>query len=105
MKIKVGMKIFMLNDYDKKTLIEEEIIKVGRKYFYTGDKWYNKYDIETMRSADHRRTEVFLSEQELFDNKEAERLRNDISKLIRHTRTLDNLNLEQLRRIRDILKE
>ena len=109
MKLKVGMKIYMLNDNNKKALeeriIEKEIIEVGRKYFYTGTNWFDKYEINTMTTVDYRSKKVFLSKQELFDNEEKQELKFDIYQFMNQTRKLDKLSLGQLRRIKNILQE
>lgn len=87
---------------------EAKVIKVGNKYFEVEQTYGRqvKYELETLRESGdtNYRNIVYLSEQDILDEKEF----NSLSKIIRDK--IDRygklpFTLDQLRRINNILNE
>lgn len=105
MKIEVNQTMYLI-EYDyrgsKKETQAVKVSKVGRKYFELEGKPYNRYDIKTLREVkDHvYKNQCYLSIQEIEDDRELNRLTNEISQFFRY-RT--KLTIEQLREISKII--
>ncbi|WP_299831419.1 hypothetical protein [uncultured Metabacillus sp.] len=116
-KIIVGQKVYLkpVNNaarYGNKEIREQEIVKVGRKYFFVGSKgearerWMIKFSIEDLRQVTEYANdwELYFSEQEILDEEETEEIWNDL-RLIFGSYGRPTLSLDKLRRIKEIVSE
>ena len=110
-ELKVGRKVFLkpVNNmvrYGYNKILESEITKVGRKYFYIKQFPKNKYRIEDLEEESEYVPdwEVYFSRQEILDEREYEKLFIVISSKFDFMAKKD-LTLDQLIRINDIINE
>ena len=112
-ELKVGQKVYLkpVNNAARHSneIVEAEIIKVGRKYFEV-DKGYHysrKYHISDLKQATDMVAdyEVYMSKQEILDEREINSLYFEIGKKFRGVGTTLDLTLSQLRRIKEIISE
>ncbi|MDR4910655.1 MULTISPECIES: beta barrel domain-containing protein [Bacillus] len=116
-KIKVGATVYLkpVNNaarYGRKDILEKNVLKKGRKYFYVGNTGETetrrmfKFSLEDMThvteySADW---ELYLSKQEIIDQEEKKKLIFDIRSVFDRWSSVD-LTLDQLRRVHAIISE
>lgn len=115
--IYVGRKVYLTLGYnrsrnsDPNTIIESEIIKVGRKYFEIDVEKYNKpkFYIEDLKQVTEYCVDyiVYLEKQIILDQREFSNIVSNIKKVFGNYRYSEpkKLTLDQLRRIDKILKE
>ena len=115
-ELKVGQIVFLkpvgnaaryVRDDILNNLIETEITKIGRKYFYVSKFRDKKFSLENMADKldyGYRRDyEVYTDIQDIKDEIEIARLNSEIKKTFDNWRS--GLTLEQLRRIKNIIEE
>jgi hypothetical protein len=85
---------------------EDEVVKIGSKYFYLGNCRENKFSIQTLKAIDNvcSNYRVYLSMQDIYDEHEFNELHNLIRKFFDVYNGLP-LSLDQLRRIKAIIDE
>lgn len=116
-RIKVGIKVYLkpVNNaarYGNKEIIEKEILKVGRKYFFVGikgettERWMTKFNIMDLRQVTQYANdwELYFSKQEILDEEEKEEIWRDL-RLIFGGYGRPTLSLDKLRRIKEIVSE
>lgn len=110
----VGMKVFSLNvgnaDHRKEQVLTEVVVTyVGRKYFTVQgeNNWRGtRYYIDNWRDAtgDNPHSQLYASEQEWLDEKEAKNLCAYIEKNFNYGRNQAGLSLDAIRRIAAIIE-
>ena len=110
-KLEVGQKVFikpMGNAARYSKEIKEGVVtKVARKYFWLDGFYKERFFIDSMVNDGHGYSSdyaVYLSAQEIEDEREAESLRKEIVKLFEWSSSA-RLTIDQMRRIIAITKE
>ena len=114
-KVRVGQMLFMAvhsthraNQDDIETK-DVEVVKVGRKYFYTDHSIYTQHYIHNWkeRTQYSQSTTLYDCEKEYIDQKRSMKLRHKLRELFssmwNHNQV--NLTLDQLERINMIIQE
>lgn len=118
-KPKVGQIIYSLNignevsKYSPQELTEVVVRKVGRKYFYAGrPDWPERMDKKYFISSWSQQNGGYMPTSALYETQQEwldEKEKNDLFRMIRKdyfsTFREKDINLEKLRKIRDILDE
>lgn len=114
-KPKVGDIVYSLNVGNaarsrKKELTEFVVQKVGRKYFYAGKegcpKWMMyKYDLESWHEVNNysATSKLYKSKQEYLEQGEMQEICASIAKIFDWGKNHRHLNLETLRKIRELM--
>lgn len=109
-KIEIGRKIYLkpINNASRYSneILEAEVVKVGRKYFEINRGAVKKYYIETLQPVSEYVPDykIYFSEQEIFDEREYDKLLSQIRSKFDMWAKKD-LTLEQLRKITKIIAE
>lgn len=106
-KIKVGDTLY---SYVKGVIKKEKVKKVGRIYFYINSDYNNNYpySLETLQynnkeGYSQRNSQLYKTEQEIFDILEKDNLLNDIGNYFKYNQV--TLSLEELRMIAMFIKK
>ena len=108
--MKIGQKIYFkpINNAARgsRDIIETTVSKIGRKYFECEGMWSIKFFIDTLGDNSGQYCSSYkgyLSKQDILDEEESEKILRILQK--EFDRFTSNLNLDQLRRINDIINE
>jgi len=109
--LEIGQKVFVKRldpryGRDEKTTITEAIIeKIGKKYFYLKEYWNTKFSITEMRDISNYTSvyAVYLSEQEIKDEKEYFEKMKFLRDTFDYRRGKKDFTLNQLKKICDII--
>lgn len=110
-EITVGMKLYLdpVNNearYGNDKILEVEVTKVGRKYFYVEPLTENKFSLDTLEEVSDYAEDykVYFTEQEILDGRERDKLYSEIGMKF-GTFSNKDLTITQLRRIKEIIRE
>jgi hypothetical protein len=117
-KLSVGLKVYLkpVNNaarYGDKELREQVIKKIGKKYFFVGteesnnERFWHKFDIEELNEVTNYSADwqFYFTKQDYLDDIEFNNLSNEIRGKFGSYGRLDDLTLDQLRRIKEIINE